>query len=85
MMFKRHQETFSVTFLQSSELTEHINGNWGDYSLIDMTKKLLCTAKSYTLTMDDWDMIRQCPYFWARKFDMNKDSNIIDKVFETWH
>lgn len=28
-------------------LTEHINGSWGDYSLIDMTKKLLCTSKSY--------------------------------------
>lgn len=28
-------------------LEEHILGNWGDYSLIEMTNRLLCTAKSY--------------------------------------
>lgn len=39
----------------------------------------------HTLTMDDWSMIEQCPYFWARKFDLEKDSQIIDKVFQTWH
>ena len=40
-------------------------------------------ALLHTLTMDDRDMIRQCSYFGARKFGMNKDLNIIDKVFET--
>ena len=30
-------------------------------------------------------MIEKCPYFWARKFDIEKDSEIIEKVFQTWH
>lgn len=42
-------------------------------------------ASPHTLTMDDWDMTRQCLHFGARKFDTNKDSNIINKVFDTWH
>lgn len=41
-------------------------------------------ASPHTLTMDDWKMIEQCPYFWARKFDLKKDSEIIEKVFNTW-
>lgn len=28
-------------------LKDHIDGNWGDYSLIEMTNKLLCASKSY--------------------------------------
>lgn len=39
----------------------------------------------HTLTMDGWSMIEQCLYFWARKFGLEKDSQIIDKVFQTWH
>lgn len=42
-------------------------------------------ASPHTLTMEDWKMIEQCPYFWARKFDIKKDPEIIDKVFQTWH
>lgn len=42
-------------------------------------------ASPHTFTIDDWEMIEQCPYFWARKFDMQKDVEIINKVFETWH
>lgn len=42
-------------------------------------------ASPHTLTMEDWNMIQHCPYFWARKFDIKKDSEIIEKVFQTWH
>lgn len=41
-------------------------------------------ASPHTFTMEDWDMIEKCPYFWARKFDLNRDPEIVDKVFETW-
>lgn len=52
-------------------------------SLID--RERLEGAFPHTLTMDDWSMIEQCPYFWARKFGFEKDSQIIDKVLQTWH
>lgn len=41
-------------------------------------------ASPHTFTMEDWDMIEKCPYFWARKFDLNRDPEIINKVFVTW-
>ena len=41
-------------------------------------------ASPHTFTMEDWEMIEQCPYFWARKFDMSRDSEVIEKVFNTW-
>ena len=42
-------------------------------------------ASPHTLTMEDWRMIEQCPYFWARKFYIKKDPEIIDKIFQAWH
>lgn len=41
-------------------------------------------ASPHTWTMDDWEMINESPYFWARKFDENKDKKVIDRVFEKW-
>lgn len=41
-------------------------------------------ASPHTWLMEDWDMIVKSPYFWARKFDEKRDSEIIEKVFETW-
>ena len=41
-------------------------------------------ASPHTFTMEDWEMIEQCPYFWARKFDMSRDSEVIEKVYNTW-
>lgn len=42
-------------------------------------------ASPHTWRINDWDIILQCPYFWARKFNENIDREIIDRVFETWH
>lgn len=41
-------------------------------------------ASPHTFTMDDWDMIEKSPYFWARKFDLKRDREVIEKVFERW-
>ncbi|MCD7808669.1 MAG: beta-1,6-N-acetylglucosaminyltransferase [Erysipelotrichaceae bacterium] len=41
-------------------------------------------ASPHTMTMSDWNMIESSPCFWSRKFDINKDTEIIDKVFEKW-
>lgn len=41
-------------------------------------------ASPHTMTMDDWSMIQNSPGFWARKFDINRDPQIIEKVFETF-
>ena len=75
--------TIIVNSIYRDQIYEPYRSPGGHMRLIDRERPE--GASPHTLTMDDWDMIRQCPHFWARKFDMNKDSNIIDKVFETWH
>ena len=75
--------TIIVNSIYRDQIYEPYRSPGGHMRLIDRERPE--GASPHTLTMDDWDMIRQCPYFWAIKFDMNKDSNIIDEVFETWH
>ncbi|MDO4189717.1 MAG: beta-1,6-N-acetylglucosaminyltransferase [Lachnospiraceae bacterium] len=41
-------------------------------------------ASPHTWLMEDWEIIEKSPYFWARKFDMNKDSEIIEKITNVW-
>ncbi len=42
-------------------------------------------ASPHTWTIDDWDMIRNAENcFWARKFNEERDADIIKKVVETW-
>lgn len=41
-------------------------------------------ASPHTMTMDDWNLIQNSPGFWARKFDSSRDSEIIEKVFQTY-
>lgn len=41
-------------------------------------------ASSHTWLSEDWEITKNCPYFWARKFDIKRDRDIIEKVFHTW-
>lgn len=41
-------------------------------------------ASPHTWLMEDWDIILKSPYFWARKFDLNRDPAIIDKITNMW-
>ena len=41
-------------------------------------------ASPHTFTIDDWNMIETSPCFWARKFNLQKDKKVIEKVFSTW-
>lgn len=75
--------TVIVNSKYRDQIYESYRSSGGHMRLIDRERPE--GASPHTLTMDDWDTIRQCPYLGARKFDMNKDSNIIDKVFETRH
>ena len=38
-------------------------------------------ASPHTITMDDYDTLMNCPFLFARKFDLNKDREIIDKIY----
>ena len=35
----------------------------------------------WTFRSDDWDLLMSVPHFWARKFDENVDSGIIDRIY----
>lgn len=37
----------------------------------------------WTFRADDWDLLQSVPHFWARKFDENVDSAIIDKIYNS--
>ena len=65
-----------------NQIYEPFRSPGGHMRLIDRDRNE--GASPHTWTMDDWDTIRSCPYFWARKFDEKRDPNIIEKVFETW-
>lgn len=41
-------------------------------------------ASPHTFTKEDWPMIQQSPCFWARKFNEQRDPEIIERVFSTW-
>lgn len=78
-------EMFLGTVIMNSPYAKQVfrkKGIEGHMRLIDRERSE--GASPHTLTIDDWDMIYNCPYFWARKFDLNKDRAIIDRVFETW-
>lgn len=79
-------EMFLGTVIVNSRFREQIYEPYrspgGHMRLIDRDRAE--GASPHTLTMADWKMIEQCPYFWARKFDMNRDAEIVDRVFETW-
>ena len=38
-------------------------------------------ASPHTITMDDYDTLMNCPFLFARKFDLNKDREVIDKIY----
>ena len=75
--------TVIVNSKYKNQIYEPYRSPGGYMSLID--RERLEGAFPHTLTMDDWSMIEQCPYFWARKFGFEKDSQIIDKVLQTRH
>ena len=35
----------------------------------------------WTFRADDWDLLQSVPHFWARKFDEQVDSEIIDRIY----
>ena len=39
----------------------------------------------WTFRAEDWDLLMSVPHFWARKFDENVDSLIIDRIFQKLH
>ena len=54
----------------------------GHMRLIDREREE--KASPHTFTIDDWNMIETSPCFWARKFNLQKDKKVIEKVFSTW-
>lgn len=55
---------------------------YGHMRLIDRDR---CEkASPHTFTIEDWDIIKTSPCFWARKFSLKKDSEVIDKIVSTW-
>lgn len=79
-------EMFLGTVIINSEFKNQIYHPYrslgGHMRLIDRERPE--GASPHTLTMEDWDMIEKCPYFWARKFDMKRDAEVIEKIFEKW-
>ena len=79
-------EMFLGTVIVNSPFREQIyepfRSPGGHMRLIDRER---CEGASpHTWLMSDWKMIEESPYFWARKFDLNRDREVIDKVFEMW-
>ena len=74
------------TVIANSKFWEHVYEPYrsvgGHMRLIDRERAE--KASPHTFTMRDWDMIEECPYFWARKFDLNRDREVIEKVYNTW-
>lgn len=79
-------EMFLGTVIINSKFKEQIYQPYrmpgGHMRLIDRVR--VEKASPHTWTVEDWDIIKNSPYFWARKFDMNRDNEVIEKVFETW-
>ena len=78
-------EMFLGTVIMNSPFARQVyrsRGVEGHMRLIDRERAE--KASPHTMTMDDWDLIVNCPYFWARKFDTNRDEAIIKKVFNAW-
>lgn len=79
-------EMFLGTVIINSEFKNQIYHPYrslgGHMRLIDRERPE--GASPHTLTMEDWDMIEKSPYFWARKFDMKRDAEVIEKIFEKW-
>lgn len=38
-------------------------------------------ASPHTITIEDYDTLMNCPFLFARKFDLNKDKEVIDKIY----
>lgn len=79
-------EMFLGTVLINSPFWEQVyepfRSSGGHVRLIDRERSE--KASPHTWLMEDWEMIENSPYFWARKFDETRDAEIIEKVFETW-
>ena len=78
-------EMFLGTVIMNSPYAKQVyrpKGMDGHMRLIDRVRAE--KASPHTMVMEDWPLIQNCPYFWARKFDLKRDVEIIDKVFETW-
>lgn len=78
-------EMFLGTVIMNSPYAKQVyrpRGMDGHMRLIDRVRAE--KASPHTMVMEDWSLIQNCPYFWARKFDIHRDTAIIDKVFETW-
>ena len=79
-------EMFLGTVIVNSEFKSQIYEPYrspgGHMRLIDRERSE--GASPHTWTMDDWETIQNCPYFWARKFDVKRDPEIIEQVYNTW-
>ena len=79
-------EMFLGTVIVNSEFKNQIYEPYrspgGHMRLIDRERPE--GASPHTWTMDDWETIQNCPYFWARKFDVKRDPEIIEQVYNTW-
>ena len=78
-------EMFLGTVIMNSHFARQVyrsRGIEGHMRLIDRDRPE--GASPHTMTIDDWNLINNCPYFWARKFNLLKDRLIIEKVFENW-
>ena len=79
-------EMFLGTVLINSpfyrQMTHH-SALYGHLRLIDRERPE--KASPHTWTIDDWEMIEKTPNcFWARKFNEERDPDVIRKVAETW-
>lgn len=52
----------------------------GNLRLIDWTRGS-SIRHPWVFQTEDWDMLMDSPYFWARKFDERVDAEIIDRLF----
>ncbi len=79
-------ETFVQTMLVNSPFKDNLympdcnNNHDACLRLIDWNR-----GNPYIWRMEDLEIIQNSPCIFARKFDMNKDSNIINRILESIH
>lgn len=74
--------TVIVNSKYKQEIYEPFRSVGGHMRLIDRQR---CEGASpHTWKIEDWNIIKESSFFWARKFDLYKDEKIIDLVFKEW-
>ncbi len=79
-------EVWIHTVAMHSDFKDRVYGYNGKDDPIDASKHFQDwkRGKPYIFTKEDFDLLmKNNPAFWARKFDENKDKEIIDMIYET--